>query len=162
MNIIISPDAFEPWEILSEYQKNMPQLHGQYGATAVFIGTMRDFNDGDDVTEMFLEHYPGMTERHLENICHQATGEYQLLESLVVHRVGAIKPNDTIVLVAVWTAHRKQAFAACREMEDHSGGPHVVRPASIGQGLLKPRSLNPAREELKCVTHTRYLAFRTG
>ena len=119
MRIIISPQAFEPWKMLDEYQKNMPQLDGQYGATAVFIGTMRDFNDGDNVTEMFLEHYPEMTERHLEHICQQATGEYQLLESLVAHRVGVIKPNDPIVLVAVWSAHRKQAFAACREiMED--------------------------------------------
>jgi len=119
MKIIIDSGSFDPWKVLDEYQKNMLDLDGQFGATAVFIGTMRDFNDGDNVSEMFLEHYPGMTERHLENICLQATGEYQLLESLVVHRVGAIKPNDPIVLVAVWTAHRKQAFAACREiMED--------------------------------------------
>lgn len=119
MKIIIDSSSFDPWKALDEYQKNMLDLDGQFGATAVFIGTMRDFNDGDNVSEMFLEHYPGMTERHLENICQQATGEYQLLESLVVHRVGAIKPNDPIVLVAVWTAHRKQAFEACREiMED--------------------------------------------
>ncbi len=119
MNIVIDSAPFDPWKVLSEYQKNMTKLDGQYGATAVFVGTMRDFNEGDNVSEMFLEHYPGMTERHLENICLQATGEYQLMESLVVHRVGAIKPNDPIVLVAVWTAHRKQAFEACREiMED--------------------------------------------
>ncbi len=119
MKIVIDSTSFDPWRVLDDYQKNMSDLDGQYGATAVFIGTMRDFNEGDDVSEMFLEHYPGMTERHLENICLQATGEYQLIESLVVHRVGAIKPNDPIVLVAVWTAHRKQAFEACREiMED--------------------------------------------
>ena len=119
MTIIIDSEAFDPWKVLDDYQQNMSQLEGQYGATAVFVGTMRDFNEGDNVSEMFLEHYPGMTERHLENICQQATGEYQLLESLVVHRVGAIKPNDPIVLVAVWSAHRKQAFEACREiMED--------------------------------------------
>ncbi|MCW8932495.1 MAG: molybdenum cofactor biosynthesis protein MoaE [Gammaproteobacteria bacterium] len=119
MKVIIDATPFDPWRVLDEYQKKMPQLDGQYGATAVFVGTMRDFNEGDGVSEMFLEHYPGMTERHLENICKQATGEYQLMESLVVHRVGAIKPNDPIVLVAVWTAHRKQAFEACREiMED--------------------------------------------
>ncbi|RKZ92705.1 MAG: molybdenum cofactor biosynthesis protein MoaE [Gammaproteobacteria bacterium] len=119
MTIIIDSEAFDPWKVLDDYQQNMSQLEGQYGATAVFVGTMRDFNEGDNVSEMFLEHYPGMTERHLENICQLATGEYQLLESLVVHRVGAIKPNDPIVLVAVWTTHRKQAFEACREiMED--------------------------------------------
>ncbi len=119
MTIIIDSEAFDPWKVIDDYQQNMLHLEGQYGATAVFVGTMRDFNEGDNVSEMFLEHYPGMTERHLENICQQATGEYQLLESLVVHRVGAIKPNDPIVLVAVWTVHRKQAFEACREiMED--------------------------------------------
>jgi len=119
MMVIISSEAFEPWTVLDEYQQNMTQLQGQYGATAVFVGTMRDFNEGEDVTEMFLEHYPGMTEKHLENICDQAKGEYQLLETLVVHRVGMIKPNDPIVLVAVWAEHRKQAFEACREiMED--------------------------------------------
>lgn len=119
MTIIINSEAFDPWAVLDEYQQGMSQLEGQYGATAVFVGTMRDFNEGDNVAEMFLEHYPGMTERHLEHICQQATGEYHLLETLVVHRVGAIKPNEPIVLVAVWTAHRKQAFEACREiMED--------------------------------------------
>lgn len=119
MTVVIASEAFEPWQTLADYEEKMSQLGGQYGATAVFVGTMRDFNEGDSVSEMFLEHYPGMTEKHLENICLQATGEYQLLESLVVHRVGAIKPNDPIVLVAVWTAHRKQAFEACREiMED--------------------------------------------
>lgn len=119
MEIIITSTEFDPWIVLDDFQQRMPQLNGQYGATAVFVGTMRDFNEGDNVSEMFLEHYPGMTERHLENICDLATGEYNLLESLIVHRVGAIKPNDPIVLVAVWTAHRKQAFAACQEiMED--------------------------------------------
>ncbi|MCN4145161.1 MAG: molybdenum cofactor biosynthesis protein MoaE [Thiohalomonas sp.] len=119
MKILIDSEPFDPWKVLDEYQKDKADLAGQYGATTVFVGTMRDFNEGDDVSEMFLEHYPGMTERHLENICLQATGEYQLLDSLVVHRVGTIKPNEPIVLVAVWTAHRKQAFEACREiMED--------------------------------------------
>ena len=119
MKIIIDSEPFDPWKVLEDHQKAQADLAGQYGATAVFVGTMRDFNEGDDVSEMFLEHYPGMTERHLENICLQATGEYQLLDSLVVHRVGTIKPNEPIVLVAVWAAHRKQAFEACREiMED--------------------------------------------
>lgn len=119
MTVIISSEAFDPWSMVDDYQKKMSSLAGQYGATAVFVGTMRDFNEGDTVSEMFLEHYPGMTEKHLNNICLQARGEYQLLESLVVHRVGLIKPNEPIVLVAVWSAHRKQAFEACREiMED--------------------------------------------
>ncbi len=119
MSVIILPEAFDPWQTLAQYQQKMPELDGKYGATAVFLGTMRDFNEGDNVSQMFLEHYPGMTEKHLEKICTQATQDFALLESLVVHRVGKINPNDPIVLVAVWTAHRKQAFEACREiMED--------------------------------------------
>jgi molybdopterin synthase catalytic subunit len=119
MKITIADNLFEPWKALEDFQQGLGHLQGQYGATAVFVGTMRDFNEGDSVSEMFLEHYPGMTEKHLEHICQQATGEYQLLDSLVIHRVGLIKPNDPIVLVAVWSAHRKEAFAACREiMED--------------------------------------------
>ena len=119
MSVVILPEAFNPWQLLENYQQKMSELDGKYGATAVFVGTMRDFNEGDNVSQMFLEHYPGMTEKHLEKICTQATADYGLLESLVVHRVGEINPNDPIVLVAVWTAHRKQAFEACREiMED--------------------------------------------
>ncbi len=120
MKVIIDNHAFDPWKVLNDFQNKMPDtMQGSYGATAVFIGTMRDFNEGDDISDMFLEHYPGMTERHIEGICQQATQDYQLLDSLVIHRVGHIKPNEPIVLVAVWTEHRKQAFIACREiMED--------------------------------------------
>ncbi len=119
MYVMVTEEGFDPWKILTEQEKKMSHLKSQYGATAVFVGTMRDFNQGDDVQEMFLEHYPGMTEKHLENICAQATAEYALLASLVVHRVGRIEPNQPIVVVAVWSEHRKQAFEACREiMED--------------------------------------------
>ncbi|MCK5696980.1 MAG: molybdenum cofactor biosynthesis protein MoaE [Gammaproteobacteria bacterium] len=120
MKVIINSDCFDPWQRLNQFQSEMPDtMQGSYGATAVFVGTMRDFNEGDDVSDMFLEHYPGMTERYLENICLQATKKYDLLESLIVHRVGHIKPNDSIVLVAVWTEHRKQAFIACRDIMEN-------------------------------------------
>jgi len=75
---------------------------------------MRDFNDDAAVQGMTLEHYPGMTERHLERIVASALQEWRLLDALVLHRVGALQPNDPIVLVAVWSAHRAEAFAACR------------------------------------------------
>lgn len=118
--VIIDNKPLEPWQALQQFQSEIADnMQGQYGATAVFVGTMRDFNEGDNVANMFLEHYPGMTERHLENICLKSTEKYALLETLIIHRVGDIKPNEPIVLVAVWTEHRKQAFAACREiMED--------------------------------------------
>ena len=79
---------------------------------------MRDFNEGDRVHGMTLEHYPGMTEKHLEAICHNATSRYNLLDALVIHRVGPIEPGEPIVLVAVWSAHRATAFDACRLIMD--------------------------------------------
>jgi molybdopterin synthase catalytic subunit len=89
------------------------------GAVACFVGVMRDRNDGDTVTAMTLEHYPGMTERALEQIITQARGRWDLIDVLVVHRVGELKPTDPIVLVAVTSAHRGEAFAACEYVMDY-------------------------------------------
>ena len=75
---------------------------------------MRDFNEGDDVRGMHLEHYPGMTEKHLGEIVRDAAQQFGLLDALVIHRVGRIEPGEPIVLVAVWSAHRAAAFSACR------------------------------------------------
>ena len=77
---------------------------------------MRDFNEGDEVQGMFLEHYPGMTEKALQAIAEQASERWALLDVLIVHRVGELLPGEPIVLVAVWSAHRKAAFEACREV----------------------------------------------
>ncbi len=103
---------FDPWAELRAYQEHLAP--GRYGATASFVGTMRDFNQGEPVEAMFLEHYPGMTERELERIIAEAGSHQDFLDALVVHRVGEIQPGDPIVLVAVWSAHRGPAFAACR------------------------------------------------
>jgi len=80
---------------------------------------MRDFNEGDDVTSMTLEHYPKMTEKQLNEIVDDASSKWSLLNVLVVHRVGKILPSEPIVLVTVWSSHRVDAFEACRFiMED--------------------------------------------
>lgn len=113
MNVLITKQPFDPWQQVQAYQSEKLSA-GQYGATAVFVGTMRDFNEGDDVNAMTLEHYPGMTESYLEKISAQAKDKWSLLDSLIVHRVGPLQPNDPIVLVAVWSAHRKDAFEASR------------------------------------------------
>jgi len=116
--ISILETAFDPWQSIVSYQQAM-QKDGEYGACATFVGTMRDYNEGDDVNGMLLEHYPGMTEKHLERIVADAKQQWQLLDTLLIHRVGELRPNDPIVLVAVWSAHRKDAFEACRFiMED--------------------------------------------
>lgn len=116
MLIEITATPFEPWRRLEAYQQQRTDIFGKYGATAVFVGTMRDFNEGDDVTAMELEHYPGMTEKYLHGIVDQAMQQWSLLDVLIVHRIGAIRPDETIVLVAVWSAHRADAFEASRHL----------------------------------------------
>ena len=88
------------------------------GAVASFVGLVRAANDGSAVSGMTLEHYPGMTERALEDICTQAHARWELRDSLVIHRVGALRPGDRIVLVGVAGAHRGEAFAACEFIMD--------------------------------------------
>jgi molybdopterin synthase catalytic subunit len=75
---------------------------------------MRDFNQDTSVQGMLLEHYPGMTENYLEKISREAVRRWDLMDSLIVHRVGELLPGEPIVLVAVWSAHRKAAFEASR------------------------------------------------
>jgi len=114
MTVRLCAEAFDPWQQLADYQAQASDMAGKYGATGVFVGSMRDFNQGDQVCGMFLEHYPGMTEKQLQRIVEQAENQWQLLDTLLVHRVGHVAPNDTLVLVAVWSAHRGDAFDASR------------------------------------------------
>lgn len=88
------------------------------GAVAQFVGVMRDYNDGDDVLAMELEHYPGMTERSIEAIIERATLRWSLLSVAVIHRVGPLLPGENIVFVGVSAMHRHAAFAACEFIMD--------------------------------------------
>ncbi|MGZ8223710.1 MAG: molybdenum cofactor biosynthesis protein MoaE [Methylobacter sp.] len=114
MAVKICADIFDPWQEVQKYQNSANEMAGKFGATSIFIGTMRDFNESDTVKGMTLEHYPGMTEKHLEKIIAQAQQQWQILDTLVVHRTGNILPNEPIVLVAVWTSHRGDAYDANR------------------------------------------------
>ena len=89
------------------------------GALASFVGLVRDINDGAGVSEMTLEHYPGMTEKALADIVEEAKSRWEIYGALVIHRVGPLKPCDQIVLVAVTSAHRGEAFAACEFIMDY-------------------------------------------
>lgn len=89
------------------------------GAVACFVGVARDVNDGEPVSTIELEHYPGMTERALEAICERARSRWNLADVLVIHRVGRLQPLDQIVLVVVTAAHRGEAFAACEFVMDY-------------------------------------------
>jgi molybdopterin synthase catalytic subunit len=92
---------------------------GRVGAVVSFVGTVRDLNEGSAVSEMELEHYPGMTEKALEDIVAQARSRWSLFGVLVIHRVGPLQPLDQIVLVACTSAHRGEAFAACEFIMDY-------------------------------------------
>ncbi|SNR99990.1 molybdopterin synthase subunit MoaE [Methylobacillus rhizosphaerae] len=98
------------------------QLRLQYpmaGAVVAFVGQVRDLNDGKAVSRLTLEHYPGMTEKSLATIIEQAMQRWPLLDATVIHRVGELPPQAQIVLVAVASAHRGDAFAACEFIMDY-------------------------------------------
>jgi molybdopterin synthase catalytic subunit len=114
MRIKIYNEVFDPFAEIQGYQEQFAGIAGKYGATSIFIGTMRDFSDGQNVAAMVLEYYPGMTEKQLQKFIVEARKQWQFYDALVVHRVGLIEPDQAIVLVAVWAFHRGDAFDACR------------------------------------------------
>ena len=89
------------------------------GALATFVGVVRDVNDGSGISEMTLEHYPGMTEKALDAIVVEAKARWNIFDALVIHRVGRLLPTDQIVFVAVSGAHRGETFAACEFIMDY-------------------------------------------
>ncbi len=113
--IRVDSEPFEPSREVDLLRGEGPAI----GAVVTFIGSMRDLNQGDRVERMFLEHYPGMTENALEQIVKQAFERWKLQGCRVVHRVGELQPTDPIVLVAVASAHRKEAFRACEFIIDY-------------------------------------------
>lgn len=112
MSSHISEQPFNPWQSITDHQQQS-DFQKQFGATATFIGSMRDFNDNADVSGMVLEHYPEMTQRYLDKLENEAKQRWNLLDSLIIHRVGKINPADPIVLIACWSAHRRAALDAC-------------------------------------------------
>ncbi len=134
MKIALLETPLDPWQAVEAYQRELDAA-GKFGATSVFVGTMRDFNEGEAVQAMTLEYYPGMTERHLEQISADAAQRWEILDSLIVHRVGTIAPADPIVVVAVWAAHRAAAFDACRFlMEELKSRAPFWKKESLAEG----------------------------
>jgi molybdopterin synthase catalytic subunit len=102
--------------------REIAALHGRdtrVGAVAAFIGLVRDVNDASAVSTLTLEHYPGMTEKALMRIVDEAKSRWNIYDAVVIHRVGELKPADQIVFVAVSSAHRGEAFAACEFIMDY-------------------------------------------
>ncbi|MGH8660958.1 MAG: molybdopterin synthase catalytic subunit MoaE [Burkholderiales bacterium] len=115
MTVRIQTADFEAGAEIAALRRGNPKI----GAVASFVGVVRDVNDGGAVAAMMLEHYPGMTEKAIEEIVAQARARWNVLDARVIHRVGRLKPADQIVLVAVASTHRGDAFAACEFIMDY-------------------------------------------
>jgi len=115
MTVRIQTEDFDVGVEVATMRRDNPAI----GAIATFTGVVRDVNEGDSVSEMSLEHYPGMTEKSIEEIVGQARARWRVIDARVVHRVGVLKPTDQIVLVVVASAHRGDAFAACEFIMDY-------------------------------------------
>jgi len=115
MPVRVQTQDFDAGAEIASLRRGNPKI----GAVASFIGVCRDVNDGDRVTTMTLEHYPGMTEKALEKIVAEARQRWEVMDVLVIHRVGELRPAEQIVLVVVSGAHRGEAFAACEFIMDY-------------------------------------------
>ncbi len=115
MEVRVQEADFDFGAEIAAFRAGKPKI----GAVASFLGLVRDVNDEAAVREMTLEHYPGMTEKALEEIVAEAKGRWDIFDALVIHRVGPLRPCDQIVLVAVSSAHRGEAFAACEFIMDY-------------------------------------------
>jgi molybdopterin synthase catalytic subunit len=113
--IHVQTEDFDPG---SELEQLRLQNHGRAGAIVSFTGLVRDLNDGENITRMTLEHYPGMTEKVLADLEREAQTRWELTATLIIHRVGPLLPDDRIVFVAAASAHRQQAFRACEYLID--------------------------------------------
>ena len=115
MKILVQADAFD----LGTEVDAMRQGRTDIGAIASFVGLARDINEGSGVAAMTLEHYPGMTEKALVALVDEASARWTLQDVTVIHRIGRLLPGDPIVLVAVASRHRSEAFAACEFIMDY-------------------------------------------
>jgi len=114
LRVVVQQDDFKLDDLLAQMRQGRPQI----GAIACFVGTVRDLNQGDTVSSMFLEYYPGMTEKSLEAIAQKAIERWKLESVSIVHRVGLLEPLDQIVAVATASAHRQDAFESCQFVMD--------------------------------------------
>lgn len=114
MKIVVQTEPFDLGTEVDAMRADRTDI----GAIASFVGLARDMNEGSGVTAMTLEHYPGMTEKALSRLVDEANARWTLQDVTVIHRIGRLLPGDPIVLVAVASAHRGEAFAACEFIMD--------------------------------------------
>lgn len=115
MTVRVQTEDFDAGVEINQLRKARKDV----GAVVSFVGQVRDINEGDEVSQLTLEHYPGMTEKSLQAIIVQAKARWNIIDVLIIHRVGTLQPCDQIVLVAVSGGHRGEAFAACEFVMDY-------------------------------------------
>ncbi len=115
MKIVVQREDFDCGAEIESLARGNPKV----GAVASFVGLVRDVNDDATVRTMTLEHYPGMTEREIAKIVDEARGRWDVIDCTVIHRFGELQPTDRIVLVAVASGHRGDAFSACEFIMDY-------------------------------------------
>lgn len=115
MTVRVQTEDFDTGVEINQLRKARKDV----GAVVSFVGQVRDVNEGDEVSQLTLEHYPGMTEKSLQAIIVQAKARWNIIDVLIIHRVGTLQPCDQIVLVAVSGGHRGEAFAACEFVMDY-------------------------------------------
>jgi molybdopterin synthase catalytic subunit len=119
MTIRIQTEDFDLGQELISMRLAVHAKTDSIGALVSFVGQVRDMNEGDAINTLTLEYYPAMTEKALQEIEIEAKKRWQVMDTLIIHRVGTLKPQDQIVLVAVTSAHRGEAFKACEFMMDY-------------------------------------------
>ena len=148
MPVLLLESDFSPYQRLEDYQAQCVRP-GENGAAVSFVGTLRDMHDDQVIEGMTIECYPDMALKEIATICEEATDQWLISDSLVIHRYGNVDPGDTLVLVAVWSTHRQQAFDACRyiihylkhkapfwKQEKTSQGQHWVATNTEDQGVV--------------------------
>lgn len=113
--ILVQTEAFDPGLEIAR----LGEASRQVGAIASFVGVVRDINDDAAVSTLYLEHYPGMTERQIGEIINEAATRWQMISATVIHRVGLLHPSEPIVFVGVASSHRGEAFDACEFIIDY-------------------------------------------
>ena len=113
--VAIQPQDFNLADEIAQLRRGDKRV----GAVCSFVGTVRDKNDGSNVSSMELEHYPGMTEKAIEAMIDEAVKRFDIFAARVVHRVGLLHPLDQVVMVAVTSSHRGESFKACEFLMDY-------------------------------------------
>lgn len=117
LSVSIQTDDFELHQANQALEASAQNIN-KVGAIVSFVGKVREFSKQNKLSEMYLEHYPGMTEKQLSDILQQAKSRWPIASASVIHRIGTLTPNEQIVYVGVTSAHRKAAFEACEYIMD--------------------------------------------